>query len=53
MRDIKTRYLEGEIRIPSACGLLGYINRKGELTSGYHIVDAMSVMRERGNGLGA
>jgi glutamate synthase domain-containing protein 1 len=53
MKDINLRYIEGEIRIPSACGLLGYINKKGELTSGYHIVSAMGVMRERGNGLGA
>lgn len=53
MRDINIKYIEGQIRIPSACGLLGYINTKGELTAGYHIVDAMSVMRERGNGLGA
>jgi len=44
---------EGEIRIPSACGLIGYINRKRKLISGYHIVSAMTVMRERGNGLGA
>lgn len=44
---------EGEIRIPSACGLLGYINKKGKLSSGDSIVNAMSTMRERGNGLGA
>ena len=53
MRDINIKYTEGQIRIPSACGLSGYINTRGELTSGGHIVDAMSVMRERGNGLGA
>jgi len=28
--DIMLR--EGEIRIPSACGLIGYINRKGNLS---------------------
>ncbi|MCS7201770.1 MAG: glutamine amidotransferase family protein [Dictyoglomus sp.] len=44
---------EGEIRIPSACGLLGYINKREKLTSGDSIVKAMSLMRERGNGLGA
>ncbi len=53
MKEVSPRYIEGEVRIPSACGLLGYINKKGELTAGYHIVSAMSVMRERGNGLGA
>jgi glutamate synthase domain-containing protein 1 len=44
---------EGQIRIPSACGLIGYINRRGKVISGDHIVSAMTVMRERGNGLGA
>ncbi|MGB9788806.1 MAG: class II glutamine amidotransferase [Dictyoglomus turgidum] len=44
---------EGEIRIPSACGLIGYINRKWKTSSGDHIISAMTVMRERGNGLGA
>jgi glutamate synthase domain-containing protein 1 len=53
MKEITPRHIEGEVRIPSACGLLGYINKKGELTAGYHIVSAISVMRERGNGLGA
>lgn len=44
---------EGELRIPSACGLIGYINRNWKTSSGYHIVSAMTVMKERGNGLGA
>lgn len=44
---------EGQIRISSACGLLGYINKKGKLSSGDSIVNAMTLMRERGNGLGA
>lgn len=44
---------EGQIRIPSACGLLGYINKRGQKSNGDSIVNAMSIMRERGNGLGA
>ncbi len=44
---------EGQIRIPSACGLLGYINKRGKKSTGDSIVNAMSIMRERGNGLGA
>jgi len=30
MKEVSPRYIEGEVRIPSACGLLGYINKKGE-----------------------
>ncbi|HOJ92519.1 MAG TPA: glutamine amidotransferase family protein [Dictyoglomaceae bacterium] len=46
-------FKEGQIRIPSACGLIGFINRRRKNTSGYQIVSAMTLMRERGNGLGA
>jgi len=39
-------------RVPSACGLSGFINRDGGLVSGEVIIDSMRVMNDRGNGLG-
>mgnify|MGYP005844980809 CR=1 FL=1 len=36
----------------SACGLVGFINRKGRRVSGEVIIKAIACMRERGNGLG-
>ena len=37
----------------SACGLIAFINQDGERCSGEKITQAMTFMRERGNGLGA
>jgi len=42
-----------ENRVPSACGLSGFINTSKKLIGGEVILDSMSVMKERGNGLGA
>ena len=43
---------EGEIRIPSGCAIAGVFTKADEKISGGLIVDAMSVMHERSNGLG-
>ena len=37
----------------SGCGLVGFINRKGEAVGGEKIIRGISCMNERGNGLGA
>ncbi len=38
---------------PCGCGLAGLINRDGKLTSGKKIYDMITIMKERGNGMGA
>lgn len=43
---------EGEIRIPSGCAIAGIMNEDGKRISGEKIIQAISVMRERSNGLG-
>ncbi|MGN1062302.1 MAG: hypothetical protein ACI4RO_04165, partial [Candidatus Scatosoma sp.] len=43
---------EGEVRIPSGCAIAGVITKANEKISGKLIVEAMSVMHERSNGLG-
>lgn len=43
---------EGEIRIPSGCAIAGVISLSGENIPGSLIVDAMTTMHERSNGLG-
>ncbi len=43
---------EGEIRIPSGCAISGLISKKGNNISGDKIVNSMTVMHERSNGLG-
>ena len=37
----------------SGCGIAGFINTDGERISGTEIVDAITLMKDRGNGLGA
>ncbi len=37
----------------SGCGISGFINTDGSLTSGSDIVDSIMLMKDRGNGLGA
>jgi len=37
----------------SGCGIAGFINRDGALTPGSSIVDAIMLMKDRGNGLGS
>jgi len=41
-----------DFRVPSGCGIVGIMNRKGERFSGEIIMQSIAVMRERGNGLG-
>lgn len=43
---------EGEIRIPSGCAIAGIINKKGQNVNGKIIVDSMTTMHDRSNGLG-
>ncbi len=37
----------------SGCGIAGFINTDGSLISGIDIVDSITLMKDRGNGLGA
>src|SRR5450830_883846 len=41
-----------DFKVPSACGLSGFISQDGHLTGGEVIIESMRVIRERGNGLG-
>ncbi|MGI5986447.1 MAG: glutamine amidotransferase family protein [Clostridiales bacterium] len=43
---------EGEIRIPSGCAISGLISKKEKGICGDTIVESMTVMHERSNGLG-
>ncbi len=42
-----------DFKIPAACGTAGILDRTGRRFNSEDVVRAMSVMRERGNGLGA
>ncbi|KUK13450.1 MAG: glutamine amidotransferase family protein [Synergistetes bacterium] len=42
-----------ELRNPSACGITGVMNQKGEVFSGEVILNSICCMLERGNGLGS
>ncbi len=43
---------EGEIRIPAGCAIAGIFDKSGKSVSGRTIVDAISTMHDRSNGLG-
>ena len=43
---------EGQVRIPAGCAISGIFSRKGTNISGRRIIESISVMRERSNGLG-
>ena len=43
---------EGEIRIPSGCAISGIIDKSGKRMSGESIIQSISVMHDRSNGLG-
>lgn len=43
---------EGEVRIPAGCAIAGVFSKSGERISGKLIVDSMTVMHDRSNGLG-
>ena len=44
--------LEGQIRIPSGCAISGIFNKSGKRMSGEAIIESISVMHDRSNGLG-
>jgi len=44
--------LEGQARIPSGCAIAGIIDKTGKRMSGEAIIKAITVMRDRSNGLG-
>ncbi|MEL7622479.1 MAG: glutamine amidotransferase family protein [Clostridiales bacterium] len=46
------RQKEGQIRIPSGCAIAGVFSRSGERMDGTAIMEAMTVMHDRSNGLG-
>lgn len=43
---------EGVLRIPAGCAICGIMDQKKNLFSGSEIIDAITVMHERSNGLG-
>jgi len=43
---------EGQARIPSGCAISGIINKSGKRISGEAIINSISVMHDRSNGLG-
>ncbi|SMB99723.1 glutamate synthase (NADPH) GltB1 subunit [Thermanaeromonas toyohensis ToBE] len=45
-------YREGGCRIPSGCGLSGFINRDGRRETGERIIVSIACLNERSNGLG-
>jgi Glutamate synthase domain 1 len=46
------KLVEGQVRIPSGCAISGMISRDGRKFTGAQIIDSMTVMHERSNGLG-
>jgi len=43
---------EGQVRIPSGCAISGIINKSGRRVSGEAIINSITVMHDRSNGLG-
>jgi len=43
---------EGQIRIPSGCAISGIVNKTGKRVSGEVIINSITVMHNRSNGLG-
>lgn len=43
---------EGQVRIPSGCAISGIFNKSGRRMSGEAIIESISVMHDRSNGLG-
>ncbi len=52
MKDIPEKYIEGNARIPSGCAISGFFSKKGNRVSGDKIVQSISYMHDRSNGLG-
>jgi glutamate synthase domain-containing protein 1 len=44
--------LEGQVRIPSGCAISGIIDKSGRRMSGEVMINSISVMHDRSNGLG-
>jgi glutamate synthase domain-containing protein 1 len=44
--------MEGQVRIPSGCAISGFIDRSGKAHGGDLIVESISYMHDRSNGLG-
>lgn len=49
---LKKELREGNIRIPSGCAISGIFSKSGKPVNGGIIVDSISVMHDRSNGLG-
>ena len=43
---------EGQYRIPSGCAISGIFSRSGERLDGSGIIESISTMHDRSNGLG-
>ena len=43
---------EGQVRIPAGCAISGFISRDGNRICGDKIVESISYMHDRSNGLG-
>jgi glutamate synthase domain-containing protein 1 len=52
MQDFESRRREGQVRIPSGCAISGIISKSGRRMSGEAIIQSISVMHDRSNGLG-
>lgn len=50
--DFNSQEYFSRFRIPSGCAILGIMNEQGKAFSGGTIMDGISMMRERSNGLG-
>ena len=46
------KYLEGQVRIPSGCAISAVISKDGNKMTGAAIMESMTPMHERSNGLG-
>jgi len=50
-QDINLKY-KSDYRVPSGCAVFGVMNENGELFGGNTIIDGISMMHDRSNGLG-
>ncbi len=51
-KDEMPRQWEGNVRIPSGCAISGIIDTDGNCFNGREIIESISVMHDRSNGLG-
>jgi glutamate synthase domain-containing protein 1 len=52
MQEFQAKRREGRIRIPSGCAITGVISKSGQRMSGECVINSISVMHDRSNGLG-